>query len=97
MRIRSNVMIAIAMGLAVSSQVYAEDNEQAKGKKPPRPSFASIDANVDGEIDFDEFSLQELPHGDHQTVFSEIDTDSDGIVTKQEYQKHKPPRRPKRQ
>lgn len=85
-------MIVIAMSLAAFSQADAKSNEQM----PPPPSFTLIDANADGEIDFDEFFLQELPHGDHQTVFSEIDTDSNGVISEQEFADHKPPHPPKR-
>lgn len=93
MSIRSNVMIALAICLAFSCQVYAAENEKNRGKRPMRPSFASIDSNDDGEIGFDEFSLQELPHGEHQTVFDDIDADSDSVISCQEFADHKPPRR----
>jgi len=91
MKIRSNIAAVIAVTLAVSSQVYAEKDIE----RPPRPSFASLDGNADGEIDFEEFSLHELPHGDHQTVFSDIDSDGDGFISNREFKNHKPPRHPK--
>ncbi|MFT6984669.1 MAG: Ca2+-binding EF-hand superfamily protein [Psychromonas sp.] len=96
MNIRSNVIIVLALFTVAASQTYAADSVQENGKRPPRPSFEEVDSDSDGEIDFDEFSLQELPHGDHQTVFAEIDTDSDGVISNQEYSDHKPPRPQKR-
>jgi Ca2+-binding EF-hand superfamily protein len=91
----SNLLIAVTISLAFSIQVSAKEKGQPKEGKSPRPSFTEIDANADGTIDFDEFSLQEIPFGDYQTVFSDIDTDGDGVLSSQEYNSHKPPRPPK--
>lgn len=61
-------------------------------ERPQRPSFTSIDANGNGDIDFDEFSLQALPHGDHQSVFETIDSNNDGVIEQDEFDNHRPPR-----
>ena len=91
--------LALTMMLLVSasSLVQAKDSGQNKKATHQRPSFTSIDTNSDGDIDFDEFSSQELPQGDHQIVFDIIDTDSNGVISNEEFVNHKPPPRKKRQ
>jgi len=91
-----NVMIVLAMVVGVTSQSYAQDSQE-RGPKGARPDFSSIDSNNSGEIDFDEFSAQTLPHGDHQTVFDDIDADGNGVISEQEFSDHKPPRPQQRQ
>lgn len=88
MKKTSTVLMLIAMTLGITSQANSEESEQ---RRPPRPSFESVDSDGNEEIDFDEFSLQELPRGDHQAVFSDIDENDDGIISYLEYQNHKPP------
>lgn len=101
MNIRSNVIIAMVMGFAVSSQVYAADNEWGPGNNewgpgnmPPRPpEFSSVDTNSDSEISFDEFYEQDLPGGaDAETIFSDMDSNGDGVVSKDEFEGFRPPR-----
>ena len=65
-------------------------------KGPARPEFSTIDIDNSGDVDFDEFSQQTLPHGDPQVVFDDIDVNGDGYITEQEFSEHKPPRPPKR-
>jgi len=89
MKIRSNIIMVV--GLVVSSQTYAANNEQGRGNMPPPPSFTSVDTNSDNEISLEEFSTQELPQGDYQTVFSDMDSNSDGVVSKKEFEGFKPP------
>ena len=96
MKIRRNTIMAMVVGLAVSSQIYAASNEQDRGDMPPGPpSFTSVDTNSDNEISLAEFSTQELPGGDNQTIFSEMDSNGDGVVSKQEFEGFKPPRPPR--
>lgn len=95
MKIRSNTIMAMVVGFAVSSQSYAADNDQGRDMPPPPPSFTSVDTNADNEISLAEFSTQELPHGDNQTIFSEMDSNGDGVVSKQEFDGFKPPRPPR--
>ena len=52
--------------------------------------------NEDGDVDIDEFSSLQLPFGDHQTVFDNIDADNNGIITEEEFKNHKPPRPPRK-
>ena len=73
-------------------QSYAAGSEQGQRPQGGPPQFSSIDSDGNGEISFDEFSAQEIPHGDHQTVFNDMDTDGDGVVTETEFSNHKPPR-----
>ncbi|MFT6924721.1 MAG: hypothetical protein ACJAZP_000279 [Psychromonas sp.] len=93
MKISSKTIIAMVVGLAVSSQIYAADGDQSRGDMPPPPpKFTSVDTNSDNQISLEEFSTQELPHGDYQTIFSEMDSNSDGVVSKAEFEAFKPPR-----
>jgi hypothetical protein len=91
----SKLVLAITLIISTSSVVQA-NNERSKNGPPQRPSFESIDVNEDGNIDFDEFSSKELPHGDHQTVFDMIDADNNGIISNEEFVNHKPPQRQQR-
>lgn len=94
MNIQIKVVSALALCLALSNPVFA-NKPSNDGKPPQRPSFASLDTNGDTDIDFDEFSAQELPFGDHQTIFDEIDTDNNGVLSQAEFANHKPPHPPK--
>ena len=97
MYIRSNLIMAMALGLAISSQAYASDDQQRgrEGNMPPPPEFSSVDTNSDSEISLEEFSSQELPGGDADTIFYEMDTDGDSVVSKDEFESFKPPRPPR--
>lgn len=96
MNIRANIVVAVATGLALSSQVYAAGHEQGNGHMPsPRPEFSSVDTNSDNEITFTEFSQQELPGGDAQSIFSEMDSNSDDVISHEEFENFEPPRPPR--
>ncbi|WP_440877577.1 EF-hand domain-containing protein [Thalassotalea sp. PLHSN55] len=84
-------LVISALLVSVYNQAQAGEKDKGQGK-PQRPDFATIDSNGDSTIDFDEFSALELPHGDHQTVFDDIDSDGDGIISESELANHKPPR-----
>ena len=93
MTIRLKTITTLILLLTVSSQLQAKNNSRSQNGPPERPSFSSLDNNSDGDISFDEFSAQEaLPFGDHQTVFSAIDSDNNGIISSSEFENHKPPR-----
>jgi len=96
MTIHSNLLLAVTLGLAVSSQAFASNDQQPDGQgnmPPPPPEFSSVDTNSDGEISLAEFSTQKLPGDmDAETIFDQMDSDSDGIVSKAEFQSFKPPR-----
>jgi len=47
MKIRSDTMMAMVVGLAVSSQTYAANHDQGRGNMPPPRSFTSVDTNAD--------------------------------------------------
>ncbi len=91
-----HIIIGFAMVVGVTTQAYAQDSQQ-NGPKGERPSFSSIDTDNSSDIDYDEFSAQTLPHGDPQTIFDEIDTDANGVLSAQEFNDYKPPRPPQRQ
>jgi len=92
----TKLILAITVIISTSNLVQAKDTDRSKNGPPQRPNFESIDINENGEIDFDEFSSQKLPHGDPQTIFDTIDTDSNGIISNKEFVNHKPPQRKKR-
>lgn len=76
---------------------YAKNTPDGQGERHQRPTFSSIDTNQDTEIDFDEFSQQQLPFGDHQTVFTAIDSNDNGVIDEDEYLTHKPPHKNKKE
>jgi hypothetical protein len=92
MKVRSNLIMAMLLGLAISGQVYAEDNEWGPGNMPPPPrlDFTSLDSDSDGELTYEEFLEQEVPMGDHERMFSEMDSDGDGIVSEEEFESFRP-------
>ncbi|MFT7008813.1 MAG: hypothetical protein ACJAXJ_003356 [Colwellia sp.] len=92
----SKLILAITLIISTSSIVHAQNDDRSKNGPPQRPSFESLDTNEDGDIDFDEFSSQEIPHGDHQTIFDLIDADNNGVLSNDEFVNHKPPQRERR-
>ena len=92
MKQTSTILLAFALSVGFMGQSYAAGSEQGQRPQSGPPQFSSIDSDENGEISFDEFSAQEIPHGDHQTVFNDMDTDGDGVVTETEFSNHKPPR-----
>lgn len=96
MYMQSKTVLATALLFVIFSQTPAQAQEQNRGRPGPPPAFSSIDINGDGEVDFDEFSQQDLPSGDHQTIFDEIDSDSNGVISKTEFKNHRPPAKQKR-
>lgn len=90
MHLYSKVLLTLVFSM--STLVQAAPPEQ---ERKPRPVFADIDTNSDGEITFEEFSAQELPHGEHEEIFVSIDVDNNGVISSEEFENHKPPR-PKR-
>lgn len=89
---KNKAFAAIVLSLVMFSQVQARDDSNRRGP-PERPSFSSIDLDSNGEVSFDEFSSKEIPFGDHQTVFDNIDSNQDGVITEEEFESHKPPKR----
>ncbi|XQW84957.1 EF-hand domain-containing protein [Thalassotalea piscium] len=91
----AHAIILATVCLTLSSYANAANQAQGPDNHPPRPTFESIDINGDTDISFDEFLAQEIPRGDHQTIFDLIDTDNNGVISSEEYNNHKPPRPPK--
>ena len=80
---QTKTVLAITLLLVIFSQAPAQAKEQNRDRPGPPPAFSSIDVNGDDEINFEEFSQQELPHGDHQTIFNE--SDNNGVLSKTEF------------
>ena len=93
---QTKTVLAITLLLVIFSQAPAQAKEQNRDRPGPPPAFSSIDVNGDDEINFEEFSQQELPHGDHQTIFNEIDSDNNGVISKTEFKSHRPSAKKKR-
>ncbi|MBU2871547.1 EF-hand domain-containing protein [Colwellia sp. E2M01] len=92
----SKLVLSIAIVISTATTVQAENAEHSKNGPPQRPTFEQLDINQDSEIDFEEFSSQEIPHGDHQTIFDMIDIDGSGFISNEEFVNHKPPQPKKR-
>jgi Ca2+-binding EF-hand superfamily protein len=93
MNMQSKAVLAITFLMVIFTQAQAQ--EQNRDRLGP-PAFSSIDVNGDGEVDMDEFSQQTLPSGAHQTLFSHIDSDNNGVITSTEFKNHRPPAKQKR-
>ncbi|WP_426358192.1 EF-hand domain-containing protein [Pseudocolwellia sp. HL-MZ19] len=91
MKFLPHKIIIATLLLTSIGQVYAKGDQ--RGERPQRPSFSSIDTNEDGEISLDEFKEHELPMGDHETIFEEMDSDGNNAIDEDEFDSHKPPRR----
>lgn len=91
MSIFSNKIIIATLLITCASQAYAKSDERRKGERAQRPAFSTIDSDQNSEIDFNEFSQQTLPFGDHETIFSAIDSNNDGVINEDEYVNFKPP------
>jgi Ca2+-binding EF-hand superfamily protein len=93
MNMQSKAVLAITFVVVMFSQVQAQEKNR---DRPGPPAFSSIDINGDGGIDMDEFSQQTLPNGDHQTIFSHIDSDNNGVISSTEFKNHRPPTKQQR-
>ena len=93
MNMKSKVIIAVTLLCVGIVQVNAKNSQKSKEGPPPRPLFSAIDINGDGDIDFDEFSSQQEPREGYQKIFSHIDTDNNGVITKTKFNNHKPPKK----
>lgn len=89
----SKTIIAITLICIGLAQANAKNPPQSQEGPPPRPLFSAIDVNGDDEIDFDEFSSQKSPRENFQKIFSKIDKDDNGVITKAEFINHKPPKK----
>jgi hypothetical protein len=89
----SKTIIAVTFLCAGLAQVNAKDTSRSKEGPPPRPLFSAIDINGDRDIDFVEFSSTKVPREGHQHIFSQIDQDNNGVISKTEFMNHKPPKK----
>lgn len=92
----SKLFLVMTIIISTINIAQANNNNGSRNGPPQRPSFDSVDTNGDGDIDLEEFSSQEIPHGDHQKIFDIIDTDNNGVISNEEFTSHKPPERKKR-
>jgi hypothetical protein len=91
-----NLVITAVLLLGVSACSRAEQRGPGgEGGPGERPVFSTVDIDGNGEINFEEFSQQNLPGGDVKEIFDSIDADKDGIITEQEFLDHKPPAPPR--
>lgn len=81
--------------VSVNNADSAGDNAQVRARPAP-PPFAKLDIDGNGEVTLDEFRQLSIPHGDHQTGFTYIDSNGDGLVSEHEWLDHKPPGMPPR-
>jgi hypothetical protein len=93
MNMKSKVIITVTLLCVGIIHVNAKNPQKSKEGPPPRPLFSAIDINNDGDIDFDEFSSQQEPREGYQKIFSQIDNDDNGVITKAEFNDHKPPKK----
>ena len=84
-------ILAITLVISSVSIVHGQNDNSGRNGPPQRPPFESLDTNKDGDIDFDEFSSHQIPHGEHKTVFEMIDSDDNGVISNDEFVNHKPP------
>ena len=60
--------------------------------KPKPPAFSEMDADGDKSVTLAEFSALKLPQDNASEIFSHIDSNKDGVLSKQEVTSFKPPR-----
>jgi len=90
------LLLSVTVLLAtVSSNAFAGNKERNSDRSMKRPTFTTLDTNSDGSIELAEFSTQEIPQGDHSVIFTHIDSDENGMISKEEYNNHKPPKKRK--
>ena len=87
MNILIKSLITIAMTLVITDQVQAKNKDHGSHK---RPVFSSFDTNTDGDIDLEEFLARKPPRRDPKTIFTEIDSDKNGVISQAEFDSHKP-------
>lgn len=93
MQLKSRLLLVSLLIVGTASQACANQRDSQRPMGPP--NFASLDLDGSEGITLDEFKEQTLPFGEHEEVFNTIDSDKDGVITKQELTDHKPPRPPR--
>ena len=80
----SNKVIGLVFALALFnvSSLSAQDAPPAQGAA----AFDTLDANGDGKLSFDEFSVRE------RTIIDRLDSDENGVLTLDEFLNARPPR-----
>lgn len=80
------ILCSAAALLALALPAVAQ--EPPAGGPPPRPDFATLDANHDGELSVSEFSAPMQARA--QAMFTQMDADHDGAVTEAEFRAFRP-------
>jgi hypothetical protein len=70
------------LSLPVLAVLAAVQPAAAQPGRPPRPTFAELDADGNGSVTEDEFVAPLLEHASEH--FAVIDTNDDGVVTEAE-------------
>ena len=82
---------SIVLGILLTAQGCAgPEPRPPEGRRGP-PPFSLLDQNQDGYLYLDEFRQHPIPQGTHEQIFRELDADGDGVVTREEYESHRPP------
>lgn len=85
-------VVVFGMTLLLSTSSFAQG--QRGGEQRERPTFAKLikemDANEDGKLAKDELK------GPLKENFAKVDTDEDGFITKEEFEKAPKPKRRER-
>ena len=63
MKLMPTTLLASLLAIEFTTQTFANEDQQKDDRRPPPPSFEQLDLHGDGDIDFDEFSSHEVPHG----------------------------------
>lgn len=80
-----NLLSSICTLVTVLAQAEHVDDEYPY-LQLERPAFTLLDLDGSGEIDFAEFSTQQLPNqNEHNVLFTEMDRDNNGVVNETEY------------
>ena len=81
------------IGLSLSLSAHAQERGGRDMPKRERPQFSSLDLDGNGSVSFAEFEQSDVPNSEHATIFGHIDADSNGVLTEEEFNNHKPPSR----
>lgn len=91
---RFRTAVALGMIVVFSNSSFGQSQNRQERRKPPtfKALIKEMDANEDGKLSKDELK------GPLKTDFAKVDTDEDGFITEEEFEKAPRPKRgPKKQ